>query len=93
MPTQRYISRELTHFVGRDEASDDDRFRLLVKILTTGLLTPHAKNPEEGNISRVDTTGKLSDESMFLGRVTCFCDIPLSDLDIHMSKYGQFGIA
>lgn len=93
MPTQRYVSGELTHFVGRREVDDEARYRLLTRILTVGFLTPHPENPEEGNLSRVDTTGKLSDESMYLGRVTCFCDIPLADLEIHMSKYSRFGIA
>lgn len=93
MSSQRYVSRELTHFVGRREVAEDDRYRLLVTILNSGLLTPHPENPQEGNFSRVDTAGKLSDESMYLGRVTCFCDIPLADLGIHMSKYSRFGIA
>lgn len=93
MPRQRYVSNELTHFLGRREADDDARYALLLKMLGSGLLTPYPLDPSQGNMSRVDTTGKLSDESMYLGRVTCFCDIPLADLEIHMTKYSRFGIA
>lgn len=29
MPTQRYVSRELTHFIGRSAVNEEDRYRLL----------------------------------------------------------------
>lgn len=93
MVLQRYVSTELTHFVGRSERDEDTQYRVLVTVLRSGLLTPRPDNPQEGNMSEVHTGGKLSDESMFLGRVTCFCDIPLADLEIHMNKYSRFGIA
>ena len=34
---QRYVSNELSHFVGKDK-SDEDRYQLLLRILRTGLL-------------------------------------------------------
>lgn len=93
MTLQRYVSKELTHFVGRREDAEEAQYGVLVAVLRAGLLTPRPENPQEGSMSEVHTAGKLSDESMYLGRVTCFCDIPLADLEIHMSKYSRFGIA
>lgn len=89
---QRYISRELTHFVGRGR-EETVQYETLVKILNGGLLTPLPGDPERAGMSEVHINNKLSDETMFLGRVVCFCDIPVADLDIHMSKYSRFGVA
>jgi len=35
---QRYVSKELTHFLGRSLANDDERYELLLKILKQGRL-------------------------------------------------------
>ncbi|WP_346354994.1 abortive infection system antitoxin AbiGi family protein [Azotosporobacter soli] len=42
---QRYISKELTHFVGRGLPTEEDKYNLLVKIIRGGWLTypPHDK--------------------------------------------------
>ena len=37
---QRYVSRELTHLLGRAQPTDGDRYELVVTILQVGLLTP-----------------------------------------------------
>src|SRR5688572_18692968 len=92
MTSQRYISKELTHFVGRGK-DERAQYLILINVLRSGLLTPRPDNPSEGNMSQVHADALLSDESMYLGRVTCFCDIPLADLEIHMSKYSRFGLA
>jgi hypothetical protein len=97
MPTQRYVSPELTHFVG-EGLGEDEQYSVLVKdILKTGWLkhTPTNPTPNEflksgtlvsGTQSRGDT------EAMYSQRV-CFCDIPVTDLEIHMNKYSRFGLS
>jgi hypothetical protein len=85
---QRYISGELTHFVGRDKANDDERYDLFLRILRDGEL----KAPTRGGVG---IRGGLpaSTNEMLDASAVCFCDIPPTDLAIHMSKYSSFGIA
>ena len=89
---QRYVSSELTHFVGRGLESDE-QYALLVKIVREGWLThpPHSLE-QSGNLF-VSTDAKFSTNEMFNPQVICFCDIPVDDLRIHMSKYSSFGLA
>ncbi len=89
---QRYISDELTHFVGKGQ-SEDTQYELLVQVLTSGWLThrPHRPNIS-GNLS-VIRKAKLSCNDMYLPQVVCFCDIPIDDLHIHSSKYSCFGLS
>ena len=93
--TQRYVSNELTHFVGRGLEADEERYSLLVQILKSGWLTPGpVPYPQEGQRTLITTSGaKFSDEGMYDPLVVCFCDIPVADLSIHMEKYKQFGLA
>lgn len=100
MSIQRYVADELTHFVGRQLGSDDDRYGLLVKILTTGwLIAPGTTNedgsPTEDKISRrYSWSKKVSDaEGLFSVSAVCFCDIPVADLGLHVQKYSRFGLA
>lgn len=88
---QRYVSKELAHFVGREKAPDD-QYSLLVRILRSGWLThpPHMPNIS-GNLS-INNAAKLSTNEMYSPEVVCFCDIPIEDLRIHMSKYSRFGL-
>lgn len=87
----RYVSPELSHFVGRGLPSDSERFDLLIKILQSGILT--STPGRMGGASTFNTGGRLRDESMYHVESVCFCDIPLGDLDLHMSKYSQFGLS
>jgi len=95
---QRYVSGELTHFVGRGR-SRRYQFELLVKILKTGWLVARGLQPEGSKpVDHVTTTHfrwdrKLSDNMMYLPSMVCFCDIPVADLGLHVSKYGRFGLA
>jgi Putative abortive phage resistance protein AbiGi, antitoxin len=100
MPGQRYVSHELTHFVGRSlrgqiatpEEVQDQQFAVLVKILRDGAL-----GQQIGGARRVIAfqTGeaKLSSSEKYSAQMVCFCDIPVDDLSLHMRKYSQFGLA
>jgi len=89
---QRYVSRELTHFVGRSK-TPKEQYLLLVKILSSGLLLSHPFSENiQGNLA-VKLDAKVSDNEMFNIQAICFCDIPTADLSIHMSKYSKFGIS
>lgn len=106
MRSQRYVSDELTHFVGRtlreevgdDEEREERRYELLSKVLRTGELLaigPWLGDPEKRpKVSRSvswDPTQDLT--GMFTASVVCFCDIPVDDVRIHMDKYSEFGLA
>jgi hypothetical protein len=84
---QRYISKELTHFIGRDKVSNEVLYQKLCKILKEGLLTTKFKGV------KIDTSKKLSEGEMIIATMICFCDIPLSDMGIHIKKYGPFGLS
>jgi hypothetical protein len=111
-----YVSEELLHFVGRSLPSDGERYSLVRRIISGGiLLDPFhlgkrytifkvvSEDPETGAPDGVeyssypsawhDPGAKLSDNAMMRFEMVCFCDIPLSDLNIHCSKYGRFGLA
>jgi hypothetical protein len=93
MSTQRYVSNELTHFVGRGMGVDEQYDLLMDQILKPGWLTfpPHDRSPFRSPSLDLGTT--ISDGKMIGHRVICFCDIPLADLSIHMKKYSNFGIS
>jgi hypothetical protein len=107
--TQSYVSAELTHFVGRAKNLSDgkpdnaERYKLLLKILgdRCDARTPRqgwlqASYREEfgpGFVMRSDGQKQLSTNDAITCTMLCFCDIPLRQLQIHMQKYGSFGIA
>jgi hypothetical protein len=89
---QRYVSRELTHFLGR-KRDDEGRYRLMLEVLLSGWFTHYPHNPNiSGNLS-VNSDSLISNNEMYNPQCICFCDIPLDDLSIHMEKYSPFGIA
>jgi hypothetical protein len=112
---QRYVSNELTHFVGGDlmkdapererEKREERLYRRLIAILEAGCLktggtkTGVNANPSTGKkgmtIRQVVTykVGSTDLTAMFDPSVICFCDIPVGDVAIHMSKYSPFGLA
>jgi len=105
-PEQRYVSKELTHFVGRSLPSDQARFELLVSILKEegsgyggekGLWLTHPphdpKQPGGNLVLSGNPLESLEKGELVCPEMVCFCDIPSGDLGIHMEKYGQFGIA
>jgi hypothetical protein len=90
---QRYISDELTHFVGRHSHSSDSTYLLLIKIIQSGWIThpPHDPTAKSKTLHVSDVL-KLSSNQSYNINMVCFCDIPVEDFPIHMRKYSQFGI-
>lgn len=89
---QRYVSDELTHFVGRGRP-EAEQLRLLLDILRKGTLSPPPHDPEpEGRVA-IDRQAPVSRNEAYEPEAVCFCDIPVGDLDLHIRKYSAFGIA
>ena len=94
---QRYVSDELTHFVGRaivQRGGDPDemaaeQYRVLVSILESKKLLPSSLDPGGGPHPGVATSfnPKAALAEMFVSEVVCFCDIPVEDLGLHITKY------
>jgi hypothetical protein len=109
MQVQRYISDELTHFIGRDlvrdmryeeerDERDEKLYARLVSILRDGVLLAGGipPNPEPEKLTakvQVTYTGKPDLSELFEPVVVCFCDIPVGDVEIHAAKYGPFGLS
>lgn len=102
MSDQRYVSDELTNFVGASLPCDEDRYVLLIKILREDRFLVHpshrdialgGKEPHTVRSLSVDYGERFSSNKTFCGSYVCFCDIPVADLGIHSHKYGSFGIA
>ena len=92
LPAQRYVSSELAHFVGK-RLEVEEQYRLLVKILGEGWLShpPHTPNIS-GNLI-VNASAGFSSNHEYNPQMVCFCDIPIADLGIHVSKYSPFGLS
>jgi Putative abortive phage resistance protein AbiGi, antitoxin len=89
---QRYISSELTHFVGRGLARDA-QYTLLCKILSEGWISHPPHDPRVSSNLSIEEAGGLSTNDMYNPQMVCFCDIPVSDLEFHVRKYSPFGLA
>lgn len=89
---QRYISKELIHFVGRGKPAQD-QFELLLKIISSGCILHPPFNPGISGNLNIRSGSKFSENEMYAPEITCFADIPVSDLSIHMGKYSLFGIS
>ena len=93
MAHQRYVSNELTHFVGGGLKSHEERFNLLATILKTGVLHTQPSMVDGPVCFTWGFPISVDADEMFSAYCVCFCDIPLADLGIHIGKYGPFGIA
>jgi hypothetical protein len=89
---QRYISRELSHFVGGRKA-EEEQYQLLLHVLRTGWLLHKPFDPNQPRTARLDFSRPISRDKTIDYEVVCFCDIPISDLAIHVGKYSKFGLA
>jgi len=86
-----YVSKYLTHFVGRGKAPAE-QYEILKRILGTRWLThpPHLDQPSLA--IEVHPGRQFADNDMMVPEMICFCDIPAIHLGIHIQKYSQFGI-
>jgi hypothetical protein len=93
MGDQRYVSNELTHFVGRSLSNDDERYDLLIKIIKGGVLSypPHDVLDKSLHL-QVNFSAAVTEDGFAVPMIICLCDIPLVDLKLHMQKYSQFGL-
>lgn len=91
-PLQHYISRELTHFVGRKLiGQEEEQYRLLLKVINDKALRPSGGLWMGG--VKITPNCKFSQNEMFSPLAICFCDIPVQYLAIHIKKYGPFGLS
>jgi hypothetical protein len=91
---QRYVSDELSHFVGRGKPEEEQYDMLVNKVLKSGWLThgPHHDPSIPRGVS-LDLSKPISKDEAIRNQVVCFCDIPEADLAIHVEKYSKFGLA
>ena len=92
MSVQRYVSEELTHFVGRrlggaPEAAER-QYALLVEILQGGVL-----GTDKSTAVSYSDHKSFSGNEFYKANLVCFSDIPVPDLAIHMGKFSRFGLA
>jgi len=94
MPEQRYISNELSHFVGRGKKTPEEQYEVLLKILREEWVThpPHDPSAPSGGLT-ISPTARISTNEMYLPEVVCFCDIPPADIGLHVTKYSPFGLS
>lgn len=94
MSDAAYTSDVLYHFVGRGTINDDDAtFEILLKVLDGMCIShpPHKIGWGETSIS-INPEFSIIEDKLVIPNMTCFCDIPLSSMGIHYTKYGRFGI-
>ncbi len=89
---QRYVSKELTHFVGKG-LSEEEQYITLIKILNEGWLTSPPHNPLVGGNLMRSSAFPISSNRKYRPQCLCFCDIPVNDLNIHIKKYSPFGLS
>ena len=91
---QRYVSDELTHFVGRCLPTDEIRYDLFLSIIRQGWLREsHRETLGIGFTGNSDSGKPLCGNEAIKTTAVCLCDIPVDTLGVHMKKYGPFGIA
>jgi hypothetical protein len=91
----RYISNELFHFVGRSNPTDHKaNYQVLLKVLDSRCIShpPHTPGANAHRIT-INWGENIFSEKLVAADITCFCDIPLETLGIHMKKYGMFGVS
>jgi Putative abortive phage resistance protein AbiGi, antitoxin len=93
--SNRYISNELFHFVGRsDPTNHEANYQVLLKVLDARCVShpPHTHGHSAHRLV-INWDKNVFSEKLVMADITCFCDIPLETLGIHMKKYGMFGVS
>ena len=80
----------LYHFVGWGSADNDKKnFDTLCKVLGSKQIGLASSG---GIRIDIDPTRKFEKGELIKQSITCYCDIPFNELDIHLAKYGRFGV-
>jgi hypothetical protein len=90
-----YTSNELFHFVGRRSPDDDEaNYQILLKVLRKGSVSHPPHGRDRGIVSHnIDFTKRLIAGELLVSTITCYCDIPVDHLPLHVKKYGRFGLS
>lgn len=90
-----YVSREFFHFVGFAHPTEDEaNYVTLSKILESQTVSHAPHSCDWGTTSYTRTLdGNLWNETLIKPTATCYCDIPIDSLGIHIGKYGKFGLS
>jgi hypothetical protein len=86
---------ELFHFVGaRHPTNRDANYEILQSILKERQLRGRWRGGDPHRVSlRFNPSESLKRGELIDANVVCFCDIRRSELAIHVSKYGEFGLS
>jgi hypothetical protein len=90
-----YISNELFHLVGRSHPTDHKaNYETLLKVLDSNCVSHPPHNPDfYAHQISFNWNRNILSEELIVPSITCFCDIPFETLEIHMKKYGKFGLS
>jgi hypothetical protein len=91
----KYISNdELFHFVGRSDPTDHEaNYGILLAVLDGGVSHPPHTRDWGAHRVTINWDKNIFSEELIVPTVTCYCDIPFETLEIHMKKYGMFGLS
>src|SRR5262245_41348680 len=91
-----YTSEILYHFVGREDATDHNQnYHKLHTILSQGCVShwPHDDPDGWGKVGFcINWNKSLFSQDLIVPYVTCYAEIPIDNLGIHICKYGHFGL-
>lgn len=88
-----YVSEELFHFVGSNHPSDHEaNYQILLKVLDEGWITHLPHHHVIADSVSFDLEASLESGELINPKMTCYCDIPLTSIEIHARKYGYFGV-
>lgn len=95
LANNRYTSDEFFHLVGRGNPSDNEaNYKTLLDVIDSSCISHPPHNCDAaGHTIKFNWDKSIFTEELVIPNVICFCDIPLEHLDIHIKKYGMFGIS
>lgn len=90
-----YTSSALFHFVGYTCPDDHAaNFEVLSKVLRAECVSHPPHENDWGKVSHaIYWERSLIEEELIVPTVTCYADIPLDSLGVHVKKYGKFGVS
>jgi Putative abortive phage resistance protein AbiGi, antitoxin len=88
----KYLSDVFFHFVGRRDPNDHaGNYATLQKVLNSGQVRASPSDLRPPSVRR-DLSRSLASEKLLETSQTCFAEIRPEHLNIHVAKYGHFGV-